>query len=82
MRASCLARPPFSLALPTSVELKVYDLRGRLVATLVDEARAPGDYVEVWGGTDASGRAVASGTYFARFAAGGVVQTQRMVLLR
>ncbi|RKZ10531.1 hypothetical protein DRQ32_07045 [bacterium] len=72
----------YMLAAPSVVDLKVYDVRGRLVDTLVSGSRAAGPHAEVWDGVDQSGRPVASGVYFARFEAGPVVQTQRMVLVR
>ncbi|MEK9136061.1 MAG: T9SS type A sorting domain-containing protein, partial [Bacteroidota bacterium] len=59
------------------VRLVIYDLLGREVETLVNEVRAPGMHEAQW---DASG--VASGVYFYRLYAGGVVQTRRMILMR
>jgi hypothetical protein len=72
----------FSVATTTDVELKVYDVRGRFVKTLVSGTRSAGEYDEVWNGTDKSGRQVASGVYYAKFEAGSVSQTHRMVLVR
>jgi beta-glucanase (GH16 family) len=59
------------------VHLAVYDLLGRLVATLVDGVREPGEYSEVW---DASGSA--SGVYVARMSQAGRVFSARMILVR
>jgi uncharacterized Ntn-hydrolase superfamily protein len=59
------------------VTLKVYDLLGREVATLVNEDMKPGSYEATW---DAS--AVASGVYFYRLKAGEFVETKRLVLMR
>jgi hypothetical protein len=50
---------------PGKVTLKVYDVAGRLVATLVDGHRGAGEHEVSWDGHSASGR-VASGMYFAR----------------
>jgi hypothetical protein len=72
----------FSVAATTDVELKVYDVRGRFVKTLVSGTRSAGEYHEVWNGTDHGGRQVASGVYYAKFEAGPVSQTHRMVLVR
>jgi len=49
------------------VTLKVYDLRGRLVKTLVDREAGPGDYSIEWDGKDDQGKAVPSGVYLYRF---------------
>ena len=52
--------------LPQPVELRIYDINGRLVRTLVDEDKWPGTYRAVWDGTNDNGAPVASGTYFAK----------------
>lgn len=64
------------------VRLDVFDVAGRRVATLVDDARAPGDYRVQWDGRDRHGRAVASGVYFARFSADNTNATVRMLRIR
>jgi subtilisin family serine protease len=71
-------------ALPTAqhVSLQVYDVQGRLVRELVDGTRPAGPNQARWDGRDRSGRAVASGTYFARLLAGGGPQVKSMVLVR
>jgi FlgD Ig-like domain/Dockerin type I domain len=73
-----------TFALPQSgrAELRVYDVRGRLVRTLVNEPRAAGVYHERWNGRSEDGRAVSSGIYLVQFRAGGVTQTQRLLRLR
>jgi len=64
------------------VTLKVFDLRGRLVRSLVNELREPGAYSVFWGGRNEAGRQVASGVYLYRMTAGDFVQTRKMVLLK
>lgn len=59
------------------VSLKVYDVLGREVATLVNEAKAPGSYEVTW---DAEG--LASGLYLYRLQAGSYSETRKLVLLR
>jgi photosystem II stability/assembly factor-like uncharacterized protein len=59
------------------VSLKIYDLLGREVATVVDERLGPGTYTRQW---DATG--LASGVYLYRLTAGDFVQTRKLVLLR
>jgi hypothetical protein len=51
---------------PPQVTLKVYDIQGRVVRTLVDGRMSAGAYRAVWDGTNDSGEPVASGTYIAR----------------
>jgi len=64
------------------VSLKVYDLRGRLVCTLVNEERQPGTYSVFWDGRDESGQQVSSGVYLYRMRAGEFTQTRKMVLVK
>jgi hypothetical protein len=66
-------------ALPKSVHatLKVFDLLGREVATLVDEQLPPGNYKREWHAQD-----MASGVYLYRLQAGEFVGTKKLLLLR
>ena len=57
--------------------LKVYDLLGQEVATLVNEVKQPGTYTVTW---DAIG--LSSGVYFCRLQAGKFVDTKKLVLLK
>ena len=57
--------------------VKVYDMLGREVATLLDETKAPGKYQVSW---DAGG--LASGIYVYRLTAGDFVQSRKMVLVK
>jgi hypothetical protein len=59
------------------VEIKILDVLGREVATLLNEVKPAGTYTARW---DAS--CVASGVYFYRLQAGSFVQTRKMLLLR
>ena len=59
------------------VTLKVFDILGHEIASLVDDMRAPGTYRVSW---DASG--MPSGVYFYRMTAGSFVSTRKMVLLQ
>jgi hypothetical protein len=65
------------------VSLRIYDVAGRLVRTLVDEVQEPGvEYSVKWHGLNDSGRHVSSGVYFCRLIAGGYTESRKMVLLR
>jgi hypothetical protein len=59
------------------VTLKVFDVLGREVSTLVDEVGQPGVYKVQW---DGSG--MPSGIYFYRLQAGEFVETKKMILLK
>jgi hypothetical protein len=62
--------------------LSVYDVKGRLVRTLVDEMIGEGYQERVWDGKDASGSQVGSGVYFYRLTAGDKTLTKKMVFLK
>lgn len=61
------------------VELLVYDARGRLVRTLVDEEQPAGRYSQVWNGLDAQGRDVPCGVYFVKMQVAGYTSTVKLV---
>ncbi len=67
----------FTLKTPSHVTLKVYDLLGREVATLVNERLQSGTYARRW---DAGG--VSGGVYYYRLTAGASSQTRSMLLIR
>ncbi|MFZ0391996.1 MAG: ScyD/ScyE family protein [Calditrichia bacterium] len=66
----------------TAVEIIVYDLTGREVATLVDGVMSAGEYSVQWDGTSSNGKQVAGGVYIYRMVAGDFVQTRKMVLIK
>ena len=63
-------------------DLRLYDVQGRLVRELVSEVRPGGLHEARWDGYDNSGRAVASGTYFARLRFGDQSRVKSLVLVR
>lgn len=63
--------------------LRIYDVSGRLVRTLLDKQRAPvGSGRVEWDGRDDMGVAVASGVYFYRLSSPKLTTTKKMVLLK
>ncbi|HUU27620.1 MAG TPA: beta-L-arabinofuranosidase domain-containing protein [archaeon] len=64
------------------VSLVVYDLRGTLVKTLVDDIKEPGYYTVMWDGTDDAGRNQSSGVYFYRLRAADYTGVRKMVLVK
>ena len=59
------------------VLLRVYDVLGREVTTLVDELKAPGHYQVTW-----DARSAASGVYLYRLQTGSFSQTRKLILMR
>ena len=65
------------------VDLRIYDVRGRLVRSLVvGDEQGPGRQSVVWRGRDDSGRVVATGVYLYRLQAGVFSDTKRVVLVK
>lgn len=62
--------------------VRVFDLSGRLVRTLVDAELPAGPGRASWDGTDVRGASVGSGIYLYRLEAGGATHTRKMLLLR
>ncbi len=72
----------FDLPVAGGVRLRVHDVAGRLVRTLLDADFPAGSHEAAWDGRDEAGRALASGSYFARLSAGGRTRTVRLALVR
>lgn len=72
----------YGVAVEGRIAIDVYDVRGRLVTSLLNEIVRPGTYTIVWDGTDSGGRRVSSGVYMARFKALDQDQVQRMALVK
>ena len=64
------------------VQLSVFNVRGELVTTVLDENRAAGVHRVSWDGHDNKGQPVALGVYLYRIKAGSFTDTKRMVLLK
>jgi uncharacterized protein (TIGR02145 family) len=64
------------------VLLRVYDLNGRLVRTLVDQSMQPGRYTIDWNGMFEQGGRAPQGTYFIIFRNGNVDEVKTIMLIR
>jgi peptidase C25-like protein/VCBS repeat protein/flagellar hook capping protein FlgD/fibronectin type III domain protein len=75
---------PFAVpgAEPLEVRLRVYDVSGRLVATLLSRRLDPGYHEVRWNGRGDRGEALASGVYFYRAEIGRERLTRKMALLK
>jgi enterochelin esterase family protein len=65
-----------------SLQLKIYDILGREVPTLINKKQKPGNYEVVWSGLSTSGGQVPSGVYFYQIKTDNYVETKKMVLIR
>jgi hypothetical protein len=72
----------FELPAAGRTTLRIFDVRGRRVRTLVEEALPAGAFSPQWDGADDRGAPVAAGTYFLRLEAGPRRATQKLVVAR
>jgi endo-1,4-beta-xylanase len=72
----------FSMTKSETISLKIFNILGREVATLVDENLAADDYAVTWDATYFDGTKAASGLYFYRLVAGNTAITKKMLLVR
>ena len=67
----------YSISKSSFVTIKVYDILGKVVATLVNEEKRPGNYSVVFHAASLS-----SGIYFYRLQAGGFTETKKLIFLK
>ncbi len=72
----------YSIKERAHVSLKIYNVAGQLVKTLVDEEKAPGEYATGWNGRSDAGNPVSSGVYFYRLVTKNFTQTKKLVILK
>lgn len=72
----------FRLAEPAPVTLRIFDASGRLVATVLDEARSSGPHTVAWDGRDASRAPVSAGRYLYRIDASGRSVRGKLTVVR
>jgi hypothetical protein len=73
-----------NFAVPKSefVTIRIYDIMGREVYTLVNERLNPGNYRVNWQSINSYGDDVASGVYFYKMNAGNYIESKKMILVR
>ena len=67
----------YSIVKTSKVSLKIYDILGRLVQTLVNTVQSPGQYTVTFNAKD-----FASGVYFYQINAGSFIATKKLMLLK
>ncbi|TES89701.1 MAG: T9SS type A sorting domain-containing protein [Candidatus Cloacimonadota bacterium] len=72
----------YQLPLESFVSLKIYDIAGREVRTLVNRKESFGYKAIKWEGTDNKGRKLPAGVYFYRLKASNYEKVKRLVILR
>lgn len=73
----------YSIPKDSEIELKIYNIKGELVKTLVDKKRKRGTYSVIWNGKDDNSRQLSSGVYFYRLKLDDkVIDTEKCLLLK
>ncbi len=72
----------FSVPKEAPVAVRIFDIQGRHVATLVDKSLAPGVYRAAWNGKSDRGETLGSGIYFAQIRSGATRQSVRLTMLK
>ena len=65
-----------------NVTLEVYNIKGQLVKTLINDVREAGNFTTTWTGTDNSNKSVSSGVYFYKMKSGNYTSTKKMILMK
>ena len=64
------------------VNLSIYDIKGRLINTLVNGYEAAGEHSIVWVGDDFRGSSAVSGVYFYKINNGKFTTSKKMILMK
>jgi hypothetical protein len=72
----------YQLPRESEVELKIYDVLGNEIKTLLQRTQPPGDYTLTWDGTTAAGTQVVSGIYFVHLRAWVFEKTRKILVIR
>jgi len=77
-------RTTIAFALPSAgrTSIRIYDVAGRLVDTVLDEDMPAGRHAVEWSGKDSNGRGVSTGVYYYQVNSGSYRQTKRMTLVK
>jgi hypothetical protein len=72
----------YSVKAADKVSLQIYNVKGQLVKTLVNEVKNIGKYSIVWNSIGDSGQKVTSGVYFCRMTSGSYSSSRKMILMK
>lgn len=75
-------RISYVISARSSVSLKVYDVQGRLTATLARQLQPAGSHSVAWNGQRENGTSAPAGIYFIRLETNQGIQTRKVILLR
>ena len=77
-----ITRLDYLLPRRSDVSIRIYNMLGQEIITLLDQEQSYGKYSILWNGLDWSGKQVASGVYFTELKAGNVRRVTKMLLMK
>ena len=72
----------FSVSEPGNVTLKIYNIKGEKVKTLIDDNLSATNHTIIWNGKDESNKTVSSGIYFYKMKSGTYTSTRKIILMK
>ena len=72
----------FTLIRPESIKLSIYNIKGQLVRSLINDRKEAGRYSIIWDGIDDNNNTVSSGIYFYRLETSSKIETKKMLLMK
>jgi hypothetical protein len=72
----------YSVPKNSNIKVRIYNMMGQLIKTLVNESKSPGNYEVQWYGKNEENLSVASGIYFYQLESENFVKTNKMILLK
>lgn len=72
----------YSIDRPSNVELKIFNILGEEIETLIDQFQYPGIYSTSWTGKTKKGGELPSGIYFYRLISNSKIETKKMLILK
>ena len=72
----------YQIPVPGHVRLRIFNILGEEVRTLIDKHQSAGNYALVWNGRDNSGREVAAGIYLLQMRTKNFAQTKKILYLK
>ncbi|MGC9362057.1 MAG: FlgD immunoglobulin-like domain containing protein, partial [Candidatus Syntrophosphaera sp.] len=72
----------FDLKAPASTSVRIYNIKGQIIRTLMENNTLQGKQNVTWDGKDQSGRKVTAGIYFAKITADKYCTTQKLIIMK
>jgi len=72
----------FKMNKPSHIEINIFDITGKFVKSIVNQAYKPGNFKFIWDGKNESQNPVSSGIYFYKISSQNQQETKRMILVR